>query len=57
MIAANVLLPELLVNFATTAQSLRNSEALHGKLNSQKLEYRYALSKRTAMKLSSTSRR
>jgi len=30
MIAANVLLRELLVNFATTAQSFRNSEALHG---------------------------
>jgi len=30
MNAAYVLLPELLVNFATTAQSLRNSEALHG---------------------------
>ena len=30
MNTANVLLPELLVNFATTAQKLRNSEALHG---------------------------
>ena len=30
MNAANVLLPQLLVNFASTAQSLRNSEALAG---------------------------
>ena len=30
MNAANILLPQLLVNFATAAQILRNSEALHG---------------------------